>query len=253
MKKIFTLIAAAAMALTVNAQGKYQLTVGDKFAAGTKITSVPDISMTYGVQGDDEFKEVKANGDGLKAATGYDAKTDGNGINPVDGANKGFNKGGETPVKGTFYLFEPTKDGDLEIFIVCNANKVFAILEDGVNIATSETAFTYHAYDENGGELSTSFSEANRADSDTQGLAFSDKVYGTIKFAVKANKKYHVFCAGSKLGFGGFTFPATTTGIESVKASVNTANGETYNIAGQKVDASAKGLVIKNGKKMIQK
>lgn len=252
MKKIFTLIAVAAMALTVNAQA-YQLTVGETPAAGTKITSVADIAMTYGATGDVAFKEIKANGDGLKAVIGYDAKTDGNGVNPVDGDGKGFNKGGGTPVKGTFYLFEPTKDGDLEIFVICNGGKVFVIMEDGVNIATSETAFTYHAYDENGAEVTTSFSEANRADSDTQGLAFGDKVYATIKFAVKANKKYHVFCAGSKLGFGGFTFPANTTGIESVKASVNTANGETYNIAGQKVDANAKGLVIKNGKKMIQK
>ena len=253
MKKIFTLIAVAAMAISANAQ-TYQLTVGDKTAAGTKITSVADIAMTYGAAGDAEFKEVKANGDDLKANTGYNAKTDGNGVNPVDGANKGFNKGGGTPVTGTFYLFEPTKDGNLEVFIVCNANKVFAILEDGVNIATSETAFTYKAYDENGSEISTSFSEDNRGSTDTQGLAFADKIYGTITFAVKANKKYHVFCAGSKLGFGGFTFPASATGIESVKASVKAAqNGATYNVAGQKVNAAAKGLVIKNGVKVINK
>ena len=244
MKKIFTLIAVAAMALTVNAQDKYQLTLGDKTAAGTKITSVSGISMTYSVQGDAEFKEVKSNGDGLKAVTGYNTKTDGNGVNPVDGDNKGYDKGGSTPVKGTFYLFEPTQDGNLEVFIVCNADKVFAILEDGTNIATSLGAINLKAYDESGTELSDLTFEDGK---------FNYKVYGTVTFPVKANKKYHVFCAGSKLGFGGFTFPANTTGIESVKASVNTANGKVYNLAGQKVDASAKGLVIKNGKKMIQK
>lgn len=241
MKKIFTLIAVAAMALTVNAQA-YQLTVGDKTDAGTKITSVSGISMTYGAQGDTQFKEVKSNGEGLKTVTGYNAKTDGNGVNPVDGDNKGYDKGGSTPVKGTFYLFEPTQDGNLEVFIVCNADKVFAILEDGTNIATSLEAINLKAYDENGDAYTDITFEDGK---------FNNKVYGTVTFPVKANKKYHVFVAGSKLGFGGFTF-TSATGIESVKAS-NTANGEVYNLAGQKVDANAKGLVIKNGKKMIQK
>ena len=42
-----------------------------------------------------------------------------------------------------------------------------------------------------------------------------------------------------------------TTAIETVKQAVN--EGVIYNLAGQKVDANFKGVVIKNGKKMIQK
>lgn len=42
------------------------------------------------------------------------------------------------------------------------------------------------------------------------------------------------------------------TGIESVKTSV-VANGTIYNLAGQKVDTSYKGIVIQNGKKFVQK
>lgn len=42
------------------------------------------------------------------------------------------------------------------------------------------------------------------------------------------------------------------TGIQSVKDE-NTANGEVYNLAGQKVDKSYKGVVIQNGVKRIQK
>ena len=44
----------------------------------------------------------------------------------------------------------------------------------------------------------------------------------------------------------------TTTGIDHVGVSVEN-NGAIYNVAGQKVSASYKGLVIKNGKKFIQK
>ena len=44
------------------------------------------------------------------------------------------------------------------------------------------------------------------------------------------------------------------TAIEAVETvAEKTTNGAIYNIAGQKVDASYKGLVIKNGKKFIQK
>ena len=44
----------------------------------------------------------------------------------------------------------------------------------------------------------------------------------------------------------------TTTGIDHVGVSVEN-NGAIYNVAGQKVSASYKGLVIKDGKKFIQK
>ncbi len=43
-----------------------------------------------------------------------------------------------------------------------------------------------------------------------------------------------------------------TSGIETIKA-VNVKNGAIYNLAGQKVDANYKGVVIVNGKKMLQK
>jgi hypothetical protein len=41
-------------------------------------------------------------------------------------------------------------------------------------------------------------------------------------------------------------------GIAPVKAE-KAGNGLIYNLSGQRVDASYKGLVIKNGKKLIQK
>lgn len=44
-----------------------------------------------------------------------------------------------------------------------------------------------------------------------------------------------------------------TDGIKSVQGSRFTVNGEAYNLAGQKVSESYKGIVIVNGKKMIRK
>lgn len=42
-----------------------------------------------------------------------------------------------------------------------------------------------------------------------------------------------------------------TTGISSVKAEADNADAPIYNIAGQRTNANAKGLVIKNGKKIV--
>ena len=57
MKKIFTLIAAAFMAASVNAQGTFALQNGDpESAAGTQVTSVDNIIFTWGVAGEADFK-----------------------------------------------------------------------------------------------------------------------------------------------------------------------------------------------------
>ncbi len=49
------------------------------------------------------------------------------------------------------------------------------------------------------------------------------------------------------------SFPIKTgTGISSVNAAAAKKNGKTYNMAGQEVSSSAKGLIIKNGKKYVK-
>ena len=123
---------------------------------------------------------------------------------------------------GTMYVFMPTIDGVITVAVVLNADKAFHISEDGTDIA---------GYD---------------------GIKVDTKYYGTYSFNVKANSTYKVWCDGSKLGFYGFELVDQATSIKGIK-NVTENNGEIYNIAGQKVDATYKGLVIKNGKKMIQK
>lgn len=44
-----------------------------------------------------------------------------------------------------------------------------------------------------------------------------------------------------------------TTGINLIENNSNVSNNAIYNLAGQKVDASYKGIVIKNGKKYLMK
>lgn len=46
--------------------------------------------------------------------------------------------------------------------------------------------------------------------------------------------------------------PGSSTGISNITTSA-ADNAPAYNLAGQKVNAAYKGIVIKNGKKMIKK
>jgi hypothetical protein len=83
--------------------------------------------------------------------------------------------------------------------------------------------------------------------------------WGYLLFDVNAGDEYWVFQPSSQIGFGGFTFaPGKTkeemiTGINTIKAAEQNANAPIYNLAGQQVDKSYKGVVIQNGKKMVQK
>ena len=76
------------------------------------------------------------------------------------------------------------------------------------------------------------------------GIDFSNGKTVETKLAVSNAGWYYVY--NITLG------TEETLGIVPVKA-VNNGNSLIYNLAGQRVDASYKGLVIKNGQKSIQK
>lgn len=93
---------------------------------------------------------------------------------------------------------------------------------------------------------------------------------GVIYFPVAKDCKYLAHATGSKISWSGIYFSeneaasikvakedGTEFSILADPASVNTIkadtqNGAIFNVAGQKVGANYKGLVIKNGKKTIQ-
>ena len=77
------------------------------------------------------------------------------------------------------------------------------------------------------------------------GISFADGKTVQTKLAISNRGWYYVY--NITLGT-----EETLAGIAPVK-TVKAGNGLIYNLAGQRVDASYKGLVIKNGQKMIQK
>ena len=133
MKKIFTFMALACMALGAQAQGKFALQAGSgAIAAGTKITSVDNITLTFGFAGEADYLDPTADA----SVEGYSAYTAGNGVNgKADGSS------------GTTYILEPAKNGEITVAVMLNANKPFYVLESG----TALTEYNGMTIDEKAG------------------------------------------------------------------------------------------------------
>ena len=79
-------------------------------------------------------------------------------------------------------------------------------------------------------------------------------VWVYLTFNAAANETYYVFNKSTQIGFSGFEFtPAGSTGIANINAATSAKKSVRYNMAGQQVGASYKGIVIENGKKFVQK
>lgn len=118
MKKFFLMIVGMVMTLSVQAQGKFALAEGDTYKSADQVTDVPNITLTFGEAGGNDFKAASAAG----SVEGYTAFTEGNGTNG--------NKAG-----GTFYTLAPEKDGKIAVAVVLNSGKKFYIEEDGTALA----------------------------------------------------------------------------------------------------------------------
>ena len=234
MKKFFTLIAAVAMAASMNAQGTYAVQIGDNVKAGDQITSVKNITLTYMENDGVEFAS------GKKTANWADADFGAY----VCGKNSGKLVSGAEPT-GCAYKFETTKAGSLTVAVQLNANKGFHIL--GADFAEVAPA-SYNLPAAKDGD-SQEFTQNDKGEN-----IVSAKSNGTVTFSVAEGGTYYVLAAGTKMGFYGFKYvTGTSTGISDIQAPKSSKDGATFNLLGQKVANDAKGVVIKNGKKLINK
>ena len=233
MKKFFTLIAAVALAASVNAQGTYAVQVGDKVNAGDKITSVENITLTYMENTGTVFADGKATDNWADADfTAY-----------VCGKNNGKLVKGAEPT-GCVYKFETAKAGSVTVGIQLGGTKGFHILDaEFAEVAPA----SYNLPSAKDGE-SQKFTLNEKNEN-----IIAAKSNGIVTLNVAAGGTYYVLAAGTRLGFYGFKYTiGTGTGISSVNAAAAKKDGKTYNMAGQEVSSSAKGIVIKNGKKYVK-
>ena len=234
MKKFFTLIAAVALAASVNAQGTYAVQVGDKVNAGDKITSVKNVTLTYMENAGTAFADGKAT----------DNWADGDFTAYVCGKNSGKLVSDAAPT-GCVYKFETAKAGSVTVGVQLGGTKGFHILNaDFAEVAPA----SYNLPAAKDGD-SQEFTQNEKGEN-----IIAKKSNGTVTFSVAEGGTYYVFAAGSKMGFYGFKYvTGTSTGISDIQAPKSSKDGATFNLLGQKVVNDATGIVIKNGKKFINK
>ena len=233
MKNLFTFIVALFMATSVYAQGTYAVKVGDKVNAGDKITSVENVPLTYMENAGVAFADGKATDNWADADfTAY-----------VCGKNNGKLVKGAEPT-GCVYKFETANAGTLTVAIQMGPTKGFHILDADFAEVTPDS---YNLPSAKNGE-SQEFTQNEKNEN-----IIAVKSNGIVTLNVAAGGTYYVLAAGTRLGFYGFKYTiGTGTGISSVNAAAAKKDGKTYNMAGQEVSSSAKGIVIKNGKKYVK-
>lgn len=172
----------------------------------------------------DKWEEVKAESettDKLVTLDGYTKFTSGCGQVPTDQYGKAFDPTqtssatpsvANIPCRGTYYKFEPAKDGTLNVYVRQAAKSPLYLVD--------ETGKPQKSIDYKAGNDAT-FTEGTDASYRIDKLAACR--YG---FEVQAGKTYVLFQNNAMLGFYGFTFGASST--EETNVSISQADGYTY-------------------------
>jgi len=161
---------------------------GGSFAQGDKDLRVNGMIMTFG--GNDaegaKYEFVEA----YPAANNFATVTEGVGQFPVDDEGKAYNKDEKNlPTTGTFYVFEPTKDGQLEATVGVEKGKTLIVTEDGEAIIEQ------------------------KQDADFE---------GPVTFPVEATKTYYVFAPETNMKFFGFKFIPTDPDANNIAKDIET-------------------------------
>lgn len=188
------------------------------------------VNTTYNVNNEskmDKWEEVKSESettdktDKLVTLDGYTKFTSGCGQIPTDQYGKAFDPTqtssatpsvANIPCRGTYYKFEPAKDGTLNVYVRQAAKSPLYLVD--------ETGKPQKSIDYKAGNDAT-FTEGTDASYSIDKLAACR--YG---FDVKAGKTYVLFQNNETLGFYGFTFGASSTEISNV--TISQAEGYTY-------------------------
>lgn len=166
----------------------------------------------------DEWEEVKAESETtekLVTLDGYGKFTAGCGQVPTDQYGNAYNTPATSaapsvaniPCRGTYYKFEPAKDGTLNVYVRQAANKPLFLVD--------ETGKPQKSIDYKAGNDAT-YKKGTDASYVIDKLAACR--YG---FDVKAGKTYVLFQNNATLGFYGFTFGASSTEESKVNISQN--------------------------------
>ena len=180
-----------------------------------KINNEQKIDSWEGVKAESETTEK------LVTLDGYGKFTAGCGQVPTDQYGKAYTPTtsaapsvANIPCRGTYYKFEPAKDGTLNVYVRQAANRPLFLVD--------ETGKPQKSIDYKAGNNAT-FTEGKGADVSYTINKLAACRYG---FNVQAGKTYVLFQNNATLGFYGFTFGASSTEESEVNISQN--DGYTY-------------------------
>ena len=165
------------------------------------------------------------------------------------------------PVKGLYYEFTSSTDGELVIAILVwrPGNKLYFFdKETFTQFPTSALSIEGYVNNNtvvwgNNAEAFSTIPMTENHDYQVEGIP-SSKIFGYMKLNVKANKTYVLLSSNSQPGIYGFYLNEDPTSVETIKTNkVWNADAPIYNLSGQKVDKSYKGIVIQNGRKFVNK
>ena len=224
MKKFFTLIAAVALAASVNAQTAKVFTE-NTFLQTSQTNVQAGIAEGWIVAG-----SGKTAANGKKGSIDPQAKEEkGEGAVKLDGI--GLKKDNEAK---TFKMAITGVD-NIEVYGVTTSSSdsryvsVVATAADGTTVEKDEIT-----------------APGNTAV--VKVLLDKSKIYTVEITGVKEDKS-----TGADVALHGIWFNVgVTNGISNISAAAAKKNGKTYNLAGQEVSSSTKGLIIKNGKKYVK-
>jgi hypothetical protein len=156
-------------------------------------------------------------------------------------------------MSGDNITFEVAEGDSVDVVVTCSKNscKNINLTDEEVDAEGSKVANDRKCFiNVDGTNYSAVDAEGNEA-ADLKRNPDANIVKFGLKAGIHTFKKYSG--TGNILVSSIEITPVEATGIQNVKNAAEAQDGAIYNLAGQKVDAAFKGLVIKNGKKMIQK
>ena len=174
------------------------------------------------------------------------------------------------PGKGCYYEVTCSANGTLTLGVWLNknlaSNKLCVVDEsanDGYTILTGDAIKVQGFRNNNGWEgadvtLPLTFPVGEDGlvlqPAEATQTSMNQPLFAYVTWTAKKDATYMVFTPSNQLGLMGFQFtPGGETAISTVKTAAESADAPIYNLAGQKVDKSFKGVVIQNGVKRIQK
>lgn len=225
MKKFFTLIAAVAMTASVNAQ---VFTFDTEYAKGKVPASITSNGLVLTITDPEGKTEVDKNSQYFGTADSY-KKFD-----------TRFKTNGKSTSTKNFLTLTLPSDGILKVYARTGSSSA---KDRNIILTQGETELLNKVLLE---------SEAVKVDMQIDGETVSKSVFPVISVAAKAGDisiKYPV----NGVNFYGFELVGSTNGISTISSVASAKSTATYNLAGQQVSDSYKGIVIQNGKKFLKK